>query len=96
MLIKSIKLKNFLSFGESAEPVDLQSLNIVIGPNGSGKSNLIEAIELIRSAPKDLLTPFVMVVVCATGFGKDHRRWRQQPLTLYLRIPRGQQACGMC
>lgn len=57
MLIKSIKLKNFLSFGESAEPVDLQSLNIVIGPNGSGKSNLIEAIELIRSAPKDLLTP---------------------------------------
>jgi predicted ATPase len=29
----------------------------VIGPNGSGKSNLMEAIELLRSAPKDLLTP---------------------------------------
>jgi predicted ATPase len=57
MLLKSIKLTNFLSFGESAEAVELLPLNVVIGPNGSGKSNLIEAIELIRSAPRDLLTP---------------------------------------
>jgi predicted ATPase len=57
MLLKSIKLTNFLSFGEPAEAVELLPLNVVIGPNGSGKSNLIEALELIRSAPKDLLTP---------------------------------------
>jgi predicted ATPase len=57
MLIKSIKLSNFLSFGREAEAIPLGPLNVVIGPNGSGKSNLIEAIELIRSAPKDLLTP---------------------------------------
>lgn len=57
MLLKSIKLTNFLSFSGSTEPVDLLPLNVVIGPNGSGKSNLIEAIELIRSVPKDLLTP---------------------------------------
>lgn len=57
MLLKSIHLKNFLSFGESAGPIGLLPLNVVIGPNGSGKSNLIEAVELIRSAPKELLTP---------------------------------------
>ncbi|MCB1616903.1 MAG: AAA family ATPase, partial [Pseudomonadales bacterium] len=57
VLLKSICLKNFLSYGPESKPVELSPLNIVIGPNGSGKSNLIEAVELIRSAPKDLLTP---------------------------------------
>ncbi|WP_419629044.1 AAA family ATPase [Thiolapillus sp.] len=57
MLIHSIKLNNFLSFGDQAAEIPLHDLNVVIGPNGSGKSNLLEAIELIRSAPKDLLTP---------------------------------------
>jgi predicted ATPase len=57
VLIKSIKLTNLLSFGGPAAPIELLPLNVVIGPNGSGKSNLIEAIELIRSAPRDLLTP---------------------------------------
>ena len=57
MLLKSIKLTNFLSFGEQPPELEMQPLNVVIGPNGSGKSNLIETLELIRSAPKDLLTP---------------------------------------
>lgn len=57
MLLKSIKLSNFLSFGDATEDLEMRPLNVVIGPNGSGKSNLIEAIELIHSAPKDLLTP---------------------------------------
>lgn len=56
MFLKSIRLTNFLSFGAAAQTVDLLRLNVVIGPNGSGKSNLLEAIELIRSAPKELLT----------------------------------------
>lgn len=51
MLLKSLKLTNFLSFGESAQALELRPLNVVIGPNGSGKSNLIEAIDLIRSTP---------------------------------------------
>lgn len=57
MLIRSIKLNNFLSYGDSAPSIPLNSLNVIIGPNGSGKSNLIEAIELLRATPKDLLTP---------------------------------------
>lgn len=51
MLLKSLKLTNFLSYGESVQALDLHSLNVIIGPNGSGKSNLIEAIDLIRSTP---------------------------------------------
>lgn len=51
MLLKTLHLKNFLSFGETSLPVDLRPLNVIIGPNGSGKSNFIEAIDLIRSAP---------------------------------------------
>lgn len=57
MFLKSLKLNNFLSFGDESDAIEMEALNVVIGPNGSGKSNLLEAIELIRSAPKDLLTP---------------------------------------
>ncbi len=56
MLLKSIKLTNVLSFGERSHEILLRPLNVIIGPNGSGKSNLIEAIDLLRSAPTDLLT----------------------------------------
>jgi len=73
MLLKSIKLTNFLSFGEPAEAVELLPLNVLIGPNGSGKSNLIEALELIRSAPKDLLTP-----ICDGGGVRDWL-WKGAP-----------------
>lgn len=57
MMLTSIQLTNFLSFGEDSQPLLLRPLNVVIGPNGSGKSNLIEAIDLLRSAPGKLLTP---------------------------------------
>lgn len=57
MLIHSIKLNNFLSFGETSEFTSLGPLNVIIGPNGSGKSNLLESIELLRSAPEQLLKP---------------------------------------
>ncbi|MCW8208229.1 chromosome segregation protein SMC [Verminephrobacter aporrectodeae subsp. tuberculatae] len=57
MLIKHIKLTNFLSYGNHSESIPLGPLNVIIGPNGSGKSNLLEAIELIKSTPKDLIAP---------------------------------------
>jgi len=55
MLIKSIKLTNFLSFGKDSQELELRPLNVIIGPNGSGKSNLLEAIDLLRAAPRDIL-----------------------------------------
>lgn len=57
MLINSIKLNNFLSFGEESQAIPLKPLNIIIGPNGSGKSNLLESIDLLRNAPEHLLKP---------------------------------------
>ena len=55
MLIHSVKLNNLLSYGDETKAVSLEPLNIIIGPNGSGKSNLLEAIELLRSAPEQFL-----------------------------------------
>ena len=57
MLIHSIRLDRFLSFGTSTEATPLRPLNLVIGPNGSGKSNLLEAFDLLRNAPRDLQKP---------------------------------------
>lgn len=37
--------------------IGLESLNVIVGPNGSGKSNLLESIELLRSAPEQLMKP---------------------------------------
>ena len=52
MFIKSLHLKNILSFKDTR--LDLQPLNVLIGPNGSGKSNLIDVIGLLQAAPNDL------------------------------------------
>jgi predicted ATPase len=56
-LLKSIRLKNFLSYGPTTADTELSPLNVVIGPNGSGKSNLIEAIDVLRSTPSDVTRP---------------------------------------
>ena len=51
MLLKSLHLQDFLSFGRNCMPVELGPLNVIIGANGSGKSNFVEAIDLMRAAP---------------------------------------------
>lgn len=56
-LLKSIRLRNFLSYGPATAETELSALNVVIGPNGSGKSNLIEAIDVLRSTPSDVTRP---------------------------------------
>ena len=92
MLINSIELNSFLSFGESSEVVTLGALNVVIGPNGSGKSNLLESIELLRGAPRDLTTPI------RDGGGVRDWLWKgsKAPATASLeavvRYPKGRQA----
>ncbi len=54
VLIRYLTPKNFLSFGPDNMGIELKALNLFIGPNGCGKSNLIEAISLMRSAPKEI------------------------------------------
>ncbi|MDR0439786.1 MAG: AAA family ATPase, partial [Candidatus Accumulibacter sp.] len=69
VLLKSLKLTNFLSFGESAQTLELRPLNVVIGPNGSGKSNLIDAISLLLVAPTE------RGLRAAIGEGGGVRNW---------------------
>ena len=57
-LLRSMTLKNILSFGPEGQTLDFEPLNVLIGPNGSGKSNFIEIIGLLRSLPRDLSVPF--------------------------------------
>lgn len=57
-LIKSIRIRNLLSFGDDTDEIELLSLNVLVGQNASGKSNLIETIGLLQAAPKDLALPF--------------------------------------
>jgi predicted ATPase len=57
MLIRSLKFRNFLSYGPDSDEIPLKSLNVIIGPNGSGKSNLLEGIALMQSAPVQLNAP---------------------------------------
>lgn len=75
MLLHSIKLDNFLSYGGEGQAVEMRDLNVIIGPNGAGKSNLIEAVELVRSAPKDLLIPI------RDGGGVRDWLWKGSPRT---------------
>ncbi len=55
--LRTIRLRNLLSFGPDTEELELQSLNVLIGPNGTGKSNLIEAISLLQAAPREVMEP---------------------------------------
>jgi predicted ATPase len=52
-LIKSLRLKNFLSFGGEGKTIELQPLNVLIGANASGKSNFIEVFLLLRALTGD-------------------------------------------
>lgn len=55
--IQQLLLRNVLSFGPEAAPIELGPLTVLIGPNASGKSNVIEALSLLAAAPKDIRVP---------------------------------------
>ncbi|HMQ77522.1 MAG TPA: AAA family ATPase [Flavobacteriales bacterium] len=87
-LIHEITLRNILSFGPDTPPLKLGNLNVLIGPNGSGKSNLIEAIGLLKAAPKDLSEPV------KDGGGVNDWLWKgaQRPtasIEVVLHFPNG-------
>ena len=68
--LRTIKLRNTLSFGPETPELELQSLNVLVGPNGAGKSNLIESISLLQAAPVNLLEPV------RTGGGIGEWLWK--------------------
>ena len=56
-LIRTLRLRNLLSYGSEGAEITLEPLNVLIGPNASGKSNLIEAMGLLRATPRNLTSP---------------------------------------
>ncbi|HEX8317067.1 AAA family ATPase [Longimicrobium sp.] len=54
LLIRELRLEDFLSFATPGVSVGLRALNVLIGPNGSGKSNVLEALAVLRASPGDL------------------------------------------
>lgn len=55
--IRTIRLRNLLSYGPDTPELSLKPLNVLIGPNASGKSNLIDALAILKAAPRDLPEP---------------------------------------
>jgi predicted ATPase len=68
--LRTIRIRNILSFGPETPELELRSLNVLIGPNGSGKSNLIESVALLQAAPGNLLDPI------QTGGGIAEWLWK--------------------
>ena len=68
--IRTLQLRNLLSFGPDTPPIELGALNVLIGPNGSGKSNIIEAIDFLRASATDLVAPV------RAGGGVDEWLWK--------------------
>jgi predicted ATPase len=90
-LIHSVQPQGFLSFGPDFPGIELRGLNLLIGPNGSGKSNLIEAINLLRAAPKDWRE------VTRKGGGVSEWIWKgdktgKAAVEAVISNPRGQQS----
>ena len=91
MLIRRIRQNNLLSFGPDSGGLELKRLNVLIGPNGSGKSNLLEGIDILRSAPRDLVAPI------REGGGIHDWIWRGKPegaarIEAIVENPQGAQA----
>ena len=91
MLIRRIRQTNLLSFGPDSEEIELKRLNVLIGPNGSGKSNLLEGVDILRSAPRDLVAPI------REGGGIHDWIWRGKPegaarIEAIVEDPQGSQA----
>ena len=57
-LLRSITLRNILSFGPDTPELELRALNVLIGPNGSGKSNLLACLSILPSLANDANVPF--------------------------------------
>jgi predicted ATPase len=83
--LESVRISGLLSFGSDSPPIALGALNVLIGPNASGKSNLIEALSLLRAAPRDILVPI------REGGGVLEWMWKGSP-----RCPEARIAATLC
>lgn len=55
--LRSIELRNILSYGPEGVKLELEPLNVLIGANATGKSNLIQALRILPAVPLDFAKP---------------------------------------
>ena len=72
---RTIRLDSVLSYGPGTAELSVEPLNVLIGPNASGKSNLIEALSILRAAPRDLQAPI------REGGGLRDWLWKGSPIS---------------
>ncbi|MDG6970672.1 MAG: AAA family ATPase [Nitrososphaerota archaeon] len=73
MRIKCIRLRNFLSFGDTETVLDhLHSVNLLVGPNGSGKSNFLRAVEYVGDALSGNAPPLRSLVHRGNDRGEEY------------------------
>lgn len=53
-MLKSLKLRDWKSFGERGNELTLGPLTLLVGPNASGKSNVFDALRLLQGLALDL------------------------------------------
>lgn len=51
--LRKVSLRNFKSFGEDEQSIDLRSLTVVIGRNNSGKSTILQSLLLLKQTLLD-------------------------------------------
>jgi len=51
--VKSIQLKNILSFGEQSQTITFDDINTIVGPNNSGKTNIFRIFSLVGELLKN-------------------------------------------
>ena len=90
-VLRSMTLRNILSFGPEEQKLEFEPLNVLIGPNGSGKSNLLEILNLIRSLPRDVSVPiregggiqhWISKIGDADGFAVFESAWNEESQSL--------------
>jgi predicted ATPase len=84
--LRSLQIRNLLSFGENSPEIELGNLNVLVGPNGSGKSNLIEIIGLLRSTPTDFAAEVGDSGGVAELLWKGKSKTKDKTATLQVRV----------
>ena len=84
MFLKSLTLKGFKSFAETAVVDFTPGLSVIVGPNGSGKSNIVDAISWVlgSQAPTALRSQQMDDVIFAGNPGRPALGRAEVTLTL--------------
>jgi hypothetical protein len=56
-MISALRLRNFKSFGDTTQRIELRPLTLVFGPNSAGKSSVIQSLLLLKQSHRRANTP---------------------------------------